>query len=298
MARRRALQKRVRYATRASRAVIEDPREGVERIRERIAEWRERRERPHAHPVSPDWHARLHELEALDWPCAAMSEHERIWADVIEEMHQRNLTLGRGTFGGWDDASKELSRAVFCAARNLRPSAVVETGVARGVTSRFILEALEQNGHGALWSVDLPPLIDKGLEEQTGIAVPDRLRRRWVLVRGSSRCALPGLLEEIGQVDLFVHDSIHTGRNVRFELDHVWPHVSTRGVVIVDDVDYNSAFAAFVAASRACAALVGPREPSEVQIGAFGVIVNGAAPSASPRPARPVQAGTGRSSRG
>ena len=39
---------------------------------------------------------------------------------------------------------------------------VVETGVAHGVTSRFILEALERNGRGFLWSIDLPPLEKVG----------------------------------------------------------------------------------------------------------------------------------------
>ena len=273
---------RAGYAVHASRAIIEDPREGVERIRERIAEWHERSERPHAHTISPDWHSRFHEMIGLDWPCTAKSEYERLWDEVVEEMRDRDLTLGRGAFGGWDDASKELSRVVFCATRNLRPDAVVETGVARGITSRFMLEALHRNGVGRLWSIDLPPLIEKSLERQTGVAVQERLRSRWVLVRSSSRRALPALLEEIGRVDLFVHDSIHTGRNVRFELEQVWPHMSERGIGIVDDVDYNGAFARFAASSGAHA-LVAAREQSVAHGGAFGVIVNEPAPTPSYR---------------
>jgi hypothetical protein len=37
--------------------------------------------------------------------------------------------------------------------------ALVETGVAHGITSRFVLEALQRNGGGRLWSIDVPPLL-------------------------------------------------------------------------------------------------------------------------------------------
>jgi cephalosporin hydroxylase len=37
-----------------------------------------------------------------------------------------------------------------------RPDVVIETGVAHGVTSRIVQEALNRNGSGHLWSVDLP----------------------------------------------------------------------------------------------------------------------------------------------
>ena len=56
--------------------------------------------------------------------------------------------------------------------RHLKPRKVVETGVAHGVTSRFILEALKRNGQGHLWSIDLPPL-ERSWRQEVGVAVGD-----------------------------------------------------------------------------------------------------------------------------
>ena len=56
----------------------------------------------------------------------------------------------------------------------MRPDVVVETGVAHGVTSRIVLEALGQNDHGYLWSIDLPHPLDNRLHKDTGAAVTDR----------------------------------------------------------------------------------------------------------------------------
>jgi predicted O-methyltransferase YrrM len=83
------------------------------------------------------------------------------------------------------------------------------------------------------------------LQAETAIAVPDRLRRRWRYLEGSSRRRLPTLVSTLGRVDLFVHDSMHTTRNVAFELAQIWPALRPGGLVIVDDVERNSAFANF-----------------------------------------------------
>jgi Methyltransferase domain len=71
-------------------------------------------------------------------------------------------------------------------------------------------------------------------------------RVRWTLLSGSSRRLLPGLVRELTHVDLFVHDSMHTGRNVSFELDRIWPALADGGAALVDDVQQNAAFGRFV----------------------------------------------------
>ena len=72
-----------------------------------------------------------------------------------------------------------------------RPATVVETGVAHGLISRVILERLERNGTGHLWSVD-SPAVDPALQHEIGIAIPEHLRPRWTYVEGTSRQRLPG----------------------------------------------------------------------------------------------------------
>jgi hypothetical protein len=56
------------------------------------------------------------------------------------------------------DADPVMARSLWCAVCHLQPRSMVEAGVARGVTSWIILEAVAGNGAGRLWSIDLPPL--------------------------------------------------------------------------------------------------------------------------------------------
>ena len=139
-------------------------------------------------------------------------------------------------------ADSLFARLCYLACRLATPETVVETGVAYGVSSAFTLKALEQNGGGTLHSVDLPPLRGE-YERFWGIAVPEDLRQRWRLHRGASRRVLPGLLRETGPVGLFVHDSLHTRRNMRREFDAVWTNLGPGGLLLADDVERNRAFA-------------------------------------------------------
>ena len=139
-------------------------------------------------------------------------------------------------------ADSLFARLCYLACRLATPGTVVEAGVAYGVSSAYILEALRQNGRGTLHSVDLPPLR-REYGRFWGVAVPEGLREGWILHRGSSGRVLPGLLREIEPVGLFVHDSLHTRRNMRREFDTVWPNLRTGGILIADDVERNSAFA-------------------------------------------------------
>ncbi|HEV2744326.1 MAG TPA: class I SAM-dependent methyltransferase, partial [Rubrobacter sp.] len=139
-------------------------------------------------------------------------------------------------------ADSLFARLCYLACRLTTPETVVETGVAYGVSSAYILRAMEQNGRGTLHSVDLPPLR-REYERFWGVAVPEDLREGWRLHRGASRRVLPGLLRESGPVGLFVHDSLHTRRNMRREFDAVWPSLTPGGLLLADDVERNGAFA-------------------------------------------------------
>jgi predicted O-methyltransferase YrrM len=138
-------------------------------------------------------------------------------------------------------ADSRFARLGYLLCRLTSPSVVLETGVAYGVSSVFILKALGVNGRGTLHSVDLPPLGSE-YNRFWGIAVPEALNDRWRLHRGSSASVLPPLLEEISPLDLFVHDSLHTQRNMRHEFDTVWPHLRKEGLLLADDVERNRAF--------------------------------------------------------
>ncbi len=103
--------------------------------------------------------------------------------------------------------------------RLLQPRLVVETGVNNGFSTRFLLLAMERNGCGLLHSIDMPiPQEDvRHLGKEIGWLVPGRLRARWQFHLGDARELLPKLLQELGAVDMFIHDSLHTHDHMLFE---------------------------------------------------------------------------------
>lgn len=60
------------------------------------------------------------------------------------------------------------------------------------------------------------------------------MRARWTYISGTSRRRLPGLLSQSWPIDLFVHDSSHTERDMLFELERAWPAIG-RGAIVADD---------------------------------------------------------------
>jgi predicted O-methyltransferase YrrM len=191
--------------------------------------------------TNPDWEPMMHAHIGEEWPCAACDEFDALWRAVVNSVKCKRVDVGPLSFAGYNDGDTALVRAIWCLVRHRVPRHVVETGVGHGFTSRFILEALERNGRGHLWSIDLPPL-DPALRARVGIAVDDRLKRRWTLIAGSSRRELPLLLNHLGTIDLFVHDSLHTKDNVRFEMNQAWPRLRADGAMVVDDIDTSEAF--------------------------------------------------------
>ena len=147
-------------------------------------------------------------------------------------------------FDGDHNADARLAGTCYAIARGLRPTLVVETGVCYGVSSACLLQALRQNRHGHLHSIDLPPLA-KDADHYVGTLVPANLRSRWTLHRGTALRLLPTLLQHLGQIDLFLHDSLHTYEHMRFEFDAAWEALRPGGLLIADDIERNRAFLEF-----------------------------------------------------
>jgi|SRR5579875_871857 len=244
------------YTVRASSMMLLHPRQGVERIRGRLDRHQDQRDKeslsvPMAdyYRAVTDWAAPLHATLGLSWPCPAAAEFDGLWDGMLADLTTAGLKVGLASYGGWNDGDRAFAGAIWCIVDHLRPERVVETGVAHGLTSRIILQGLEYHGAGRLWSIDLPA-VDSELHPQIGMAVPPGLRARWTYLSGTSRDRLPPLLDELGEIDVFVHDSLHTGRNTRFELDSVWPAIRPGGVAVVDDIDHSLAFHSFVGQAR------------------------------------------------
>jgi len=216
------------------------------------------------------WEERLHAWLGATWPCPEGRRVDALMTDINERLVAKGLGTGRHTYGWYSDAEVSLSRAVWCTTRHMRPDVVVETGVAHGVTSRIVLEALGQNKHGHLWSIDLPHPLDNRLHKDTGAAVTDACRGRWSYLEGSSRQRLPALTAKVGHVNLFIHDSLHTGKNVLFEMEQVASVMPSGGAMVVDDIGSHDGFVTFAEKhagfqTMACASADG--------LGVFGIAV-------------------------
>jgi Methyltransferase domain len=218
------------------------------------------------------WDAHLHEMLGAPWPCKETHQLDKLMADIGALLVAKGLATGRGTYGWYSDADITLARAVWCSVRHTQPEVVIETGVAHGVTSRIILEALNQNDEGRLWSVDLPHPLDHGLHAQTGAAVTDDCRPRWTYLEGASKRRLPALVSDIGRVDIFVHDSLHTAKNTLFEMEQAASAMAQGGVMLVDDIKSHLGFAAFAERHPEYRTMVCETED---KVGMFGVAING-----------------------
>ncbi len=221
--------------------VVRNPAAAAERLLNRLDRKLEYARPAPVYQSQPDWQRRLHEQLGVPCPCAAAAEFDALWPQIAAEVTAKGVGFGPETFYGYNDGDRALIGAVWCLVRHLRPANVVETGVAHGVSSRFILEALERNGTGQLWSIDPPP-TDPRLAAEIGIAVDGFTRQRWHLVPGSSRRVLPQLLARLGRIELFVHDSLHTRRNVRFEVGKAVRAMPAGCFVVIDDIDTNAGF--------------------------------------------------------
>lgn len=193
------------------------------------------------------------------------------WRTVRGETRGHRYNTGRAT--GRDGYGEGVR--LYAVLRKLRPRVAVETGVCNGVSTAFLLLALEANGAGELHSLDLPEVAGEEYEPGTfwdgkggavvpagkepGWMVPERLRGRWHLTLGRSQEALPGLLARLGTIDFFMHDSEHSEACMRFEFEAAWPRLRDGGVLAADDVNVNSAFPDFAAAHAREPIDIGPK---------------------------------------
>jgi predicted O-methyltransferase YrrM len=189
---------------------------------------------------------------------AHLDEQAALFWKTTEEYRAQGLGYNTGRITGRTGYGYGEGIRLYAIVRELRPGLAVETGVCNGVSTAFLLLALERNEHGALYSIDLPEYAGVDYEPGTfwegkrgaviprgkepGWMIPDALRERWTLVVGRSEEELPPLLERLGTIDLFLHDSEHTYECMSFELRHAFAALRDGGVLAADDVDANAAF--------------------------------------------------------
>lgn len=139
---------------------------------------------------------------------------------------------------------EKSSFVIYCIIRKMKPKIVVESGVANGVSTFFILNAIIKNGVGKLYSIDI--------NENVGALLSDYERKIWnlIIVKPKRKCLDKTIkkiiMENNMYIDIFLHDSNHTYRWQKFEYHFVFPYIAKNGFLISDDIDYSYAFLDFI----------------------------------------------------
>jgi len=175
--------------------------------------------------------------------------------DFLDHLRSSEPIFRGLTAGGADLYAKKVL-IQYAVARAVKPEIVVETGVANGVSSAYLLFALLRNGKGILHSIDVGDPVFLPAGRGPGWIVPDWLRSRWQLHIGDAVKLLPVLLQDLGRVEMFIHDSQHTYEHMKFELELGYPHVRDGGLLLADDASWNLAFSEFAAQTARPAAKI------------------------------------------
>jgi predicted O-methyltransferase YrrM len=133
---------------------------------------------------------------------------------------------------------RETRLLLYASTRLLRPRHVLETGVADGVSTFFILAALQRTGRGQLDSVDIAPNVGILVEPS-----PQWRLHIWDVDAVFGRLA--ALFAREAPIDLFFHDSDHLFLPQLFEYETFLANAADRALLISDDVDVSYAFDTF-----------------------------------------------------
>ena len=173
------------------------------------------------------------------------------------------------------DAPRSTCAKLYGLIRTRRPDVLVETGVYNGVSTLSMLLALERNGTGTLYSIDNS---DRSLEsdgagvsspkpgsfyergrpscadpqsavlppkKEPGWLVPEDLHTYWERSTGPTQRQLVSVLNTVEEVDLFLHDSVHSVSGMFTEFSLAWEWLSDGGILLSNHVDRNDVFERF-----------------------------------------------------
>lgn len=146
---------------------------------------------------------------------------------------------------------------LYWLARRLRPKTIIQTGVCNGLSTAYMALGLEMNGgDGTIHAIDFPYVYDAqdpffNQESVYGVIIPNGKRSGWIateilghrveVTEGLAQDHLRRIVAEADTIDLFYHDSDHTYDHMTWEMETVHPHMREDGLIVCDDVGWNTA---------------------------------------------------------
>ena len=183
---------------------------------------------------------------------AQLFERRRCVEDYLSGLRR---TYGADYQPGWVNLDDALF--LYWLVRTAKPKTIVQTGVCNGLSAAFMMLALARNGsEGRLHVIDLAPVFDPNDPgwtiagemygvvipegKTTGWLVPDTYRDRLEVWNGDAKDLLPKMIDKVGAVDFFYHDSDHTYDHMMFEFREAKRKLTKGGLIVGDDVSWNA----------------------------------------------------------
>lgn len=211
--------------------------------------------------IRPPWWAGRHRFQDVTAICRELAESgllDRLERDLqyVSKSPAQPESARQAVPGTMHRAHLE---ALYVLVRLERPGRLVETGACNGASTAVLLRAMSLNGHGELWSIG--PTEEVGAQHLTDLwpgkggaqtplgreREPGWLAKRtpWHLHLGRSQDLLPGLLAELGEIDLFLLDGGDSLSNQLFEFRTGLRHLSPGGALALNGINASEAFRFF-----------------------------------------------------
>jgi len=129
---------------------------------------------------------------------------------------------------------------------NFKPNIILETGVAAGLSSRCILEAIKKNSKGILYSSDFPYFRLDNPEKYIGIMVPEELKKNWRLEILGDEKNIKKFKLEIDYADIIFYDSDKRySAKINF-FKSINNLIKSNTIIVVDDLHNDSFFLEYI----------------------------------------------------
>ena len=169
------------------------------------------------------------------------------WSDYLEEWKKLNYGLSQRKINSLHSAGNatkylgydsDLSNVlvIYILARLVKPKVIVETGVANGVSTYFLLNAIKYNDCGKLYSIDVSQDVGSIL------SINERVGWNLIILDSINAKGLRRKLSFLDNIDLFIHDSDHSYKWQKLEYSLALEKMAQQSFLLSDDVDSSYAF--------------------------------------------------------